>query len=190
MEKDRLLDACDKTIIRDGPCVMRNELLTHHSSRISYYSLRITNALLLLAISVLIFSSCSLPRIIILKDPLSPEEHINLGLSYEEKAEYDAALKEYETAAKDMAIAYFYIGNLYFKKGDFDNAEKAYKKAIRKTSDPRAMNNLAWLYYTINKDLDRAEGLAEEAVKKSPDNQDFIDTLNKIKERRRNWQKE
>lgn len=190
MEKDRLLDACDKTIIRDGLCIMRNEFLTHHSSRLTYYSLLIMKALLMFVISVMIFSSCSLPRIIILKDPLSPEEHINLGLSYEEKAEYDAALREYETAAKDLAIAYLYIGNLYFKKGDFDKAERAYRKAIRKTSDPRAMNNLAWLYYTLNKDLDRAEGLAEEAVKQGPDNQDFIDTLNKIKERRRNCQKE
>ncbi len=184
MEEDRLLDACDKTIIHDKRLAMsdvRKILITH-------YLLRITNALLLFIITFLIFSSCSLPRIIILKDPLSPEEHINLGLSYEEKAEYDAAIREYETAAKDLAIAYFYIGNLYFKKGDFDSAEKAYKKAIRKTSDPRAMNNLAWLYYTLNKDLDRAEELAMEAVRQSPDNADFIDTLNKIKERRRSWQ--
>lgn len=179
MEKGRLLDACDKTVMRDG-------FLTRHPSWLTY--LRITKALVLIATSLLIFSSCSLPRIIILKDPLSPEEHINLGLSYEEKAEYDAALKEYKTAAKDIAIAYLYIGNLYFKIGAFDNAEKAYKKAIRKTSDPRAMNNLAWLYYTLNKDLDRAEELAAEAVKQSPDNQDFVDTLNKIKKRRENWQ--
>ncbi|MFN3739507.1 MAG: tetratricopeptide repeat protein [Thermodesulfovibrionales bacterium] len=183
MEEDRLLDACDKTVMHDG-------FLTHHSSWITHYSLRITNTLLLFITVVLILSSCSLPRIIILRDPLSPEEHINLGLSYEEKGEYDAALREYETAAKQLAIAYFYIGNLYFKKGDFDKAEKAYKKSIKKTSDPRAMNNLAWLYYTLNKDLDRAEELAEEALKQNPDNQDFIDTLNKIKERRRNWQKE
>lgn len=167
MEESRQLDACDKTITRNGLWVMSKEFLTH-----------------LLVISVLIFSSCSLPRIIILKDPLTPEEHINLGLSYEEKAEYDAALKEYEAASKELDIAYLYMGNLYFKKGDFDKAERAYKKAIKKTSDPRAMNNLAWLYYTLNKTLDRAEELAQEAVKMEPENKDFIDTLRKIKERR------
>lgn len=167
MEESRQLDACDKTITHNGLWVMSKEFLTH-----------------LLVISVLIFSSCSLPRIIILKDPLTPEEHINLGLSYEEKAEYDAALKEYEAASKELDIAYLYMGNLYFKKGDFDKAERAYKKAIKKTSDPRAMNNLAWLYYTLNKTLDRAEELAQEAVKMEPENKDFIDTLRKIKERR------
>lgn len=125
-----------------------------------------------------------MPRIIILNDPLSPEEHINLGLSYEQKGEFDAALKEYKVASKDLAIAYLYIGNLYFQKGEFEEAEKNYKKAIKKTSDPRAMNNLAWLYYTLNKELGEAEKLAESAVRMNPDNRDFLDTLNKIKERR------
>ena len=134
---------------------------------------------------VLFLSSCSLPRIIILTDPLSPEEHINLGLSYEQKGEFGPALREYEAAAKQLPIAYLYIGNLYFKKGDFRQAEKAYKKAIGKTRDPRAMNNLAWLYYTMDRELLKAEELAEEAVRQDPDNQDFIDTLNKIRERRK-----
>lgn len=186
MAENRQLDACNKAIIRDELCLMPKKSLTHHRSWLIYYSFRIANAFLLFTIVVLLFNSCSLPRIIILKDPLSPEEHINLGLSYENKSEYDAALKEYEAASRDLDIAYLYIGNLYFKKGDFDRAEKAYKKAIKKTADPRAMNNLAWLYYTLNKSLDRAEELAEEAVKREPENQDFIDTLRKIKERR--WQ--
>ncbi|MCX7794400.1 MAG: tetratricopeptide repeat protein [Thermodesulfovibrionales bacterium] len=167
-------------MIRKGLSVISDlkNLINFKLSPISGYGL------LFFSIIILFISSCGLPRIIILTDPLSPEEHINLGLSYEEKAEYDAALREYETAARKLDIAYLYIGNLYFKMGDYEKAERAYRKAIKKTSDPRAMNNLAWLYYILNKDLDRAEELAQEAVKKDPGNQDFIDTLMRIRERR------
>ena len=129
--------------------------------------------------------SCSLPKIIVLQDPLTPEEHINLGVSYENKGELDAALKEYETASKKLPIAYLYIGNIYFQKNDFKNAEKNFKKAIKKTEDPEAYNNLAWLYYTMNKNLEKAEKLARKAVELSPQSHDFADTLNKIIERRK-----
>ena len=128
--------------------------------------------------------SCSLPKIIVLQDPLTPEEHINLGVSYENKGELDAALKEYE-ASKKLPIAYRYIGNIYFQKNDFKNAEKNFKKAIKKTEDPMAYNNIAWLYYTTNKNLEEAERLARKAVELSPQSQDFADTLNKIIERRK-----
>lgn len=129
--------------------------------------------------------SCSLPKIIVLQDPLTPEEHINLGVSYENKGELDAALKEYETASKKLPIAYLYIGNIYFQKNDFKNAEKNFKKAIKKTEDSMAYNNLAWLYYTMNKNLEEAERLARKAVELSPQSQDFTDTLNKIIERKK-----
>ncbi len=158
MEKGRILDAGDKALNTIKPFIL---------------------------IIALFLTSCSIPRIILLTDPLSPEEHINLGLGYEEKGELDAAAREYKEALKKMPIAWLYLGNLYFKKGEFAEAERAYKKAIKKTSDPRAMNNLAWLYYTLNKDLERAEELALEAVRLEPDNKDFQDTLDKIKERRK-----
>jgi tetratricopeptide (TPR) repeat protein len=132
-----------------------------------------------------IISSCSIPKIIVLKDPLTPEEHINLGVSYENKGELDAALKEYETASKKLPIAYLYIGNVHFRKNDFKNAEFSYKKAIKKTQDPRAYNNLAWLYYIMNKNMEEAEALAKKAVELSPRSHDFEDTLNKIIERRK-----
>ncbi len=132
-----------------------------------------------------ITSSCSLPKIIVLKDPLTPEEHINLGVSYENKGEMDAARKEYEAASKKLPIAYLYIGNIFFQKNNFNNAESNYKKAVKKTEDPRAYNNLAWLYYTMDKNLEEAEKLARKAVELSPGSQDFKDTLNKIVERRK-----
>ena len=129
-------------------------------------------------------SSCTLPRIAVLHDPLTPEEHINLGVSYEKKGELDAALEQYESASKKLPVAYLYVGNIYFQKKDADHAEKAYKKAIERANDARAYNNLAWLYYTRGEHLEEAEKLARKAVELSPESVDFRDTLEKIIEKR------
>jgi len=128
-------------------------------------------------------ASCSFPRIVILEDPLSPEEHLNLGVTYEMNGELDNALEEYKKASKSLPLAYTYIGNIYFQKGDFKNAEIYYKKAIE--DDPcsaDAHNNLAWLYYTEKKNLDEAENLVLEALQLDPSKKDiFQDTLEKIR---------
>jgi len=139
-------------------------------------------ALILLA---LVLASCSLPRIAILRDPLTPEEHVNLGVSYEKRGELDAALKEYIAAAKAMPLAYLYVGNVYFQKKSFPDAEKAYKKAIEKTNSAEARNNLAWLYYTTGSHMDEAEALARKAVELIPESEEFKDTLRKIEDARR-----
>ena len=130
-------------------------------------------------------SSCSLPRIALLHDPLTPEEHVNLGLSYEKNHEFDAAIEEYEAASSKLPLAYLYMGNLYFQKKEFDKAERSYRKALKQTQSPYAFNNLAWLYYTTDGNLDEAERLAKTAVEMSPDVKEFTDTLSKIQERRR-----
>ena len=135
----------------------------------------------LIAFSLL--TSCSLPRIIILDDPLSPEEHINLGVVYEKKGEIDNALKEYKLASKKLPLAYLYMGNIYFQKNDFDEAESAYRKAIKKDSqNAEAHNNLAWLYYTKKENLDEAESLALKAIELNPAKKEiYQDTLVKIR---------
>jgi tetratricopeptide (TPR) repeat protein len=131
-----------------------------------------------------LLSSCSLPRIIFLHDPLTPEEHINLGVSYEKRGEFDDALEQYAAASSKIPLAYLYMGNVYFQKGDLKQAEKSYRRAIDKTNDARAYNNLAWLYYTTGERLDEAEDLARKAVELAPDSLDFHDTLQKIIEKR------
>ena len=141
---------------------------------------------LIFSISCLFFLGCALPRIVILDDPLTPEEHLNLGVSYENKGELDNALKEYETASKKLPAAYLYIGNIYYVKGEFDKAEGYYKEAIRK--DPKnsdACNNLAWLYYLERKDLGEAEKLASRAVDLNPGKEIYRDTLEQIKKLRK-----
>ena len=138
-----------------------------------------------LILLLLVLASCSLPRFRILNDPLTPEEHINLGVSYEKQGEFDGALKEYTAASRELPVAYFYMGNVYFQKNDIKGAASAYKRAIKKTGDPRAYNNLAWLYYTHDMNLTGAEGLARKAVEIAPDSPDFKNTLQKIIEKRR-----
>jgi tetratricopeptide (TPR) repeat protein len=130
-------------------------------------------------------SYCSLPRIVILEDPLTPEEHINLGVSYERKGELGPALKEYERAAKKLPIAYLYAGNVYFQKKELKDAERSYRQAIKKTGDARAFNNLAWLFYDTGEHLEEAEMLARKAVELEPGSKAFRDTLDQITEKRK-----
>ncbi|HMK50694.1 MAG TPA: tetratricopeptide repeat protein [Thermodesulfovibrionales bacterium] len=136
------------------------------------------------AIAVLCLSACALPRIIVLDDPLTPEEHLNLGVTYEKKGEDDNAMKEYKAASKKLPLAFVYMGNILFKKHDYEEAEYCYKKAIKK--DPQnadAYNNLAWLYYMTLEKLDVAEKLVIKAIELRPERREiYLDTLMKIRE--------
>ena len=131
----------------------------------------------------LLLAGCSLPRIIVLEDPLSPEEHLSLGVAYERKGEWESAIKEYEAASRKLPMAYTYLGNVYFQKNEFQVAEEYYRKAIKK--DPEnadAYNNLAWLYFTKKEQLEEAEQLALKAMELNPSKRDiYQDTLDQIK---------
>jgi tetratricopeptide (TPR) repeat protein len=133
-----------------------------------------------------LLSACSFPKITIIKDPLTPEEHINLGVAYEKKGELDQAIKEYRLAAKKLPIAYLYLGNAHFQKEEWADAESYYKKAIKK--DPQqadAYNNLAWLYCTRGENLDQAEKLALKAIElNSTKEPTYRDTLEKVREKK------
>lgn len=139
---------------------------------------------LLLSVYCLLLSACSLPRILVLDDPLSPEDHLNLGVAYEKNGELDSALKEYEKASKKLPGAYFYMGNVYFQKNEYGDAESSYRHAIRK--DPNnadAYNNLAWLYYVRKENLEEAETLVLKAIDLNPAKRIiYQDTLERIRE--------
>jgi tetratricopeptide (TPR) repeat protein len=144
------------------------------------------HGLFVVVCAVFILSGCGLPRVVVLKDPLTPEEHLNLGVAYEKQGELDGAIKEYRLASKKLPLGYLYLGNVYFQKGQLREAERYYRKAMKE--DPRsadARNNLAWLYYTKGERLDEAESLALEAIGLEPSKGDiYRDTLDKIRQLR------
>ncbi len=138
---------------------------------------------MLLALVSLMASSCAIPKIIVLHDPLSPEEHINLGLAYEKKGETKGAIREYTQAAKELPAAYVYLGNICYSIGAYAESEGYYRKAIKKKPDlADAYNNLAWLLYTRGGDLGEALALARKAVELNPSDPRYADTVNRIDE--------
>lgn len=131
--------------------------------------------------------SCSFPRFVILEDPLSPEEHINLGVAYERQGLLQNAIDEYTKASKKLPVAYLYLGNIYMQKNSLDEAERFYRKAIKKQPDlADAYNNLAWLYYIKRDKIEEAERLVLRALELNPENENYKDTLHKIREIKNN----
>lgn len=134
-------------------------------------------------LGALFFSSCTpIPKIIILHDPLTVDEHLSLGLSYELKEEFDYAIEEYSKALKAAKKDYrplFYLGNVYYKKKEHGLAESYYRKALRKTSDKGDIhNNLAWVYIDTAK-FEEAEKEVNRALKIKRDPY-YMDTLANI----------
>ena len=143
-----------------------------------------TFILLFALCSLLSALGCSFPRVIVLKDPLTPEEHLNLGVTYEQQGDFDNAIKQYKLAAKNLPRANLYLGNAHFQKKEWKEAEGFYREAIELEPDNAdAHNNLAWLYYTRKENLDQAERLAQKALELNPAKGDiYRDTLEKIRE--------
>ncbi|MFN3599255.1 MAG: tetratricopeptide repeat protein [Aquificaceae bacterium] len=140
--------------------------------------------LIILALSV---SSCSLPTLIILKSPLSWEEHVNLGYIYERQGRLDLAEGEYKKAIRKNRrawIGYYNLGNIYAKRGDWEKAEEFYFKALEIERDPDLLNNLA---YVLNKKGDTclALKLIKEALQKK-EREEYRKTLREIEEKGKN----
>lgn len=93
-------------------------------------------------------------------DPLTAEEHNDLGVIYEREGKNDLAIREYKRAIAidgSLATPLVNLGNVYMKEGEYTEAEKYYRKALDR--DPKsidAANNLASLYLETGKDYREA----------------------------------
>ncbi|HET9326156.1 MAG TPA: tetratricopeptide repeat protein [Candidatus Eisenbacteria bacterium] len=107
-------------------------------------------------------------HIVVLNDPLTAAEHNDLGVAYEQAGHKDLAAREYRKALKrdrHFAVARVNLGNLAAASGEWADAEKCYRRALRdRPDDADAMNNLATALLKRGKRLDEAEQLAARAV--------------------------
>jgi tetratricopeptide (TPR) repeat protein len=105
------------------------------------------------------FSGCSyLPKIVFPQDPLTSEEHNNLGVAYESEGKYDLAISQYKKALdKDgnLITPLVNIGNVYFKQKRYKDAQKYYLKVLKKDEkNVEAANNLACLYIALGENYE------------------------------------
>ncbi|HEY6096783.1 MAG TPA: tetratricopeptide repeat protein [Candidatus Deferrimicrobium sp.] len=142
-----------------------------------------------LLLAFLLAGGCSrLPRIIVLEDPLTAAEHVELGVAYERKGELDLARREYESALrKDGKFhrARVNLGNVFLAKKEYGKAREEYLLALElRPGDAEAANNLSWAA------IFSGEGIAEalvrmEAVVSGPEGRrpTLLDTLGVLRMR-------
>jgi Flp pilus assembly protein TadD len=129
---------------------------------------------------VFLLAGCSLPRIIVLNDPLDARQHNDLGVSYQQRGEIDLALREYERAAEmadEWARPLINRGNVLAARGDLRQAGKSFLLALRREPDnAEAMNNLAWVLLQSG-EAEKALEWAERAAVETPRDGAVLDTL-------------
>ena len=139
----------------------------------------------ILLLAVLILVGCAMPKIIVIDDPLTAQQHNDLGVAYEEKGIYPLAEKEYEKAIKknrDWVIPYLNLGHLYYRQNRLDQAERALREGLRVKGDhPDLLNNLAWVLMEKGQ-LKEAQALIDKAIA-IEDKEEYQDTRREIIER-------
>lgn len=129
-----------------------------------------------------------MPKIIVLEDPLTAGEHVELGVAYERNGELDLARREYEAALRkdrNSFQARQNLGNVFLAKKEYGKARAEYLRALElRPGDPEATNNLAWAA------IDSGEGIGDalkrmEAVVSAPSGRraTLLDTLGVLRMR-------
>ena len=122
---------------------------------------------------LLLAGGCSrIPRIIVLEDPLTAAEHVDLGVAYERKGELDLAQREYERALwKDGKFyrARVNLGNIFLAKKEYGKAREEYLLALElRPGDAEATNNLSWAAIFSGEGIDDALARMESVVSTPP----------------------
>jgi Tfp pilus assembly protein PilF len=136
-------------------------------------------------ILIFLIAACAMPKIpkiIVIDDPLTAEQHNDLGVAYEEKGDFDLAGKEYEKAIKknrEWVIPYLNLGHLYYRQDKLDQAEWALREGLRVKGDhPDLLNNLAWVLMEKGQ-LEDAKALIDKAIA-IEDKEEYQDTREEI----------
>src|SRR6266496_461815 len=152
-----------------------------------------------LVLFLLLPACASWPRIYEYHDPLTPEEHLALGVSYESEGRPQPAIAEYKKvlesdAPRHRVTARVFLGNAYAELQQFETAEQYYREAL--SLDPghgQALNNLASLYARQGIKLEDAESLARAALAQSDKERNvqrkafYLETLGEILLRRERY---
>jgi Flp pilus assembly protein TadD len=105
--------------------------------------------LLSVLLAGMIVCGCTLPRIIVLNDPLDARQHNDLGVAYEQRGEYDLAQREYRRAAeldRQWVVPLVNLGNVQASQAAWTDAAATYQEALDLKADSvEALNNLAWV---------------------------------------------
>jgi Tfp pilus assembly protein PilF len=133
----------------------------------------------------LMLSGCSLPKIIVLHDPLSADEHVRLGGIYDTQGKSELARDQYRAAVKQdkkHIRAWTLLGDSAYRLKEYGEAENAYGKAL--DLDPKSgdlHNNLAWVYVQQDRKLSKAQDLVMQALELAPEHRPYyLDTLGVI----------
>lgn len=126
-----------------------------------------------------------LPRVVVLHDPLTAQEHVALGVIYERKGHLDPAIQEYQAALRQdgsYVPAWMGLGNVSYATGAFSESEAYYRQALALAPEhPAANNNLAMTYLALNERLDEAAALVKRALEQAgPLRPHVLDTLARI----------
>jgi Tfp pilus assembly protein PilF len=123
---------------------------------------------LILLLLVLAGGCSRVPKIIVLSDPLTAAEHVELGVAYERKGELDLARREYERALQKDGKFYrarLNLGNVFLAKKEYGKAREEYLLALElRPGDADATNNLSWAAIFSGEGIDEALARMEPVV--------------------------
>jgi tetratricopeptide (TPR) repeat protein len=141
-----------------------------------------TRSAIIVLASLVALVGCSLPRIIIINDPLSIEEHNNLGRIYESQGKFELAAQQYRAALKKdprSASSLLLLGDLSCRTKNYSEARSAYTAAMKlQPENGDIYNNLAQVYLEQNVDIEKAEDLVRRSLALYPIHRAYyLDTL-------------